>query len=211
VIEVTSRGGRTEDAAYPMTASVRSSFVADSSVRNAEVGPMPESGKILGRLNLHEPLHDYLHDAAVAQLVRAVTCITATWRSDYAAVCKAAYPGLIPGVASTNRINCLISALNAAYQVWRTTPPLEVSRDRDRVTGAPGQTLAKGAPGPRSKSPNGITAAHRDQWFIARRDSPASDCYNLLHARAIGLDRSAAQENVGEAVSPVRSLHRTGR
>jgi hypothetical protein len=106
---------------YPMTASVRNSLVADTITplrqRMIEMGLTPESGNILGRLNLLEPLHNYLHDAAVAQLVRAATCFTATWRSDYAAVCKAAYPGSIPGVASTNKINCLVSALNAACQV----------------------------------------------------------------------------------------------
>jgi hypothetical protein len=31
----------------------------------------------------------------------------ATWRSGYAAVCKTAYPGSIPGVASINKINDL--------------------------------------------------------------------------------------------------------
>ena len=68
--------------------------------RAADDGPDAGVGKDLGRLNLHEPLHHYLHDAAVGQLVRAVTPFTATWRSGYAAVCKTVYPGSIPGGAS---------------------------------------------------------------------------------------------------------------
>jgi hypothetical protein len=38
---------------------------------------------------------------------------TATWRSGYAEVCKTFYPGSIPGVASTSKINDLGTACGA--------------------------------------------------------------------------------------------------
>ena len=50
---------------------------------------------------------------ALKQVRRDPTCAGATWRSGYAAVCKTVYPGSIPGVASTRKINDLAYLHNA--------------------------------------------------------------------------------------------------
>jgi hypothetical protein len=42
--------------------------------------------------------------------------VTATWRSGYAAVCKTVYPGSIPGVASSFKINNLVEFFEVGFK-----------------------------------------------------------------------------------------------